>query len=50
MHYPQDVDGERKELRPHYNRPGALERVELDGTIYVENIAYNAKGQRILIA
>jgi RHS repeat-associated protein len=57
MQYPQDV-GEstppvapsRKALRPHYNRAGALERVELDGTIYVEHIVYNAKGQRTLIA
>jgi YD repeat-containing protein len=50
MRYPQDVDGERKELRPHYNRAGALERVELDGETFVERIAYNAKGQRTLIA
>ena len=46
----EDVDGERKELRPHYNRAGALERVELDGKTFVERIAYNAKGQRTLIA
>ena len=50
MHYPQDVEGNRKELRPQYNRAGALERVELDSTTYVEQIAYNAKGQRTLIA
>jgi RHS repeat-associated protein len=50
MRYPQDVDGERKELRPRYNRAGGLERVELDGETYVERIAYNAKGQRTLIA
>ncbi len=50
MTYPQDVDGTRKVLRPHYNRAGALERVELDGATYVERIAYNAKGQRVLIA
>jgi YD repeat-containing protein len=50
MRYPRDVDGERKELRPHYNRAGALERVRLDDTTFVEQIAYNAKGQRILIA
>lgn len=48
--YPQDGDGERKELRPRYNRSGALERVELDGETYVERIAYNAKGQRTLLA
>jgi RHS repeat-associated protein len=50
MRYPQDVDGQRKELRPQYNRAGALERVELDGTTFVEHIVYNAKGQRVLIA
>jgi RHS repeat-associated protein len=49
MHYPQGVEGARKQLRPHYNRAGALERVELDGTTYVDHIAYNAKGQRTLI-
>ena len=37
-------------MRPHYNRAGALEHVELDDTTYVERIAYNAKGQRTLIA
>ena len=50
MQYPEDVAGTQKELRPQYNRAGALESVQLDGTIYVERIAYNAKGQRTLIA
>jgi RHS repeat-associated protein len=50
MRYPQDVSGVRKELRPRYNRAGALESVELDGRTYVERIAYNAKGQRTLAA
>jgi RHS repeat-associated protein len=50
MVYPQDVDGERRELRPRYNRAGALERVELNGTTFVEHIAYSAKGQRSLIS
>jgi RHS repeat-associated protein len=49
MRYPQDVQGRRQELRPHYNRAGALEQVQLDGKPYVEHIAYNAKGQRTLI-
>src|SRR5574341_2331965 len=48
--YPRDVAGQRKELRPQYNRAGALERVELDSAVYVDHIAYNAKGQRTLIA
>jgi RHS repeat-associated protein len=50
LRYPQDVDQNRKELRPKYNRAGALESVALDGETYVERIAYNAKGQRVLIA
>src|SRR5262249_43396626 len=50
MRYPQDVDGKRKELLPQYNRAGALERVALDGVTFVDHIAYNAKGQRTLIA
>jgi len=48
--YPQDASGARKQLRPHYNRAGALARVELDGAPYVARIAYTAKGQRALIA
>lgn len=48
--YPEDVDGERKKLTPRYNRAGALEAVSLDDTDYVQHIAYNAKGQRVLIA
>ena len=50
MHYPEDVDQERKELLPGYNRAGALESVSMDGNSYVQHIAYNAKGQRTLIA
>jgi hypothetical protein len=47
---PQDVEGKRRELRPIYNNAGGLERVFLDDTLYVERIAYDAKGQRTLIA
>lgn len=51
---PEDVLSERKEILPTYNTAGALEQVALKDssglTTYVENIAYNAKGQRILIA
>jgi RHS repeat-associated protein len=50
MRYPQDVDGARKGLYPHYNSAGALESVHLDSTTYVQHIAYNAHGQRTLIA
>lgn len=58
MNYPVDVENLRRRLRPEYNRAGALEkisleRVSLDGGIvsdrFVERIAYNAKGQRLLI-
>ena len=50
MQFPQDVEGKRRELRPEYNRAGGLEQVWLDDTLYVERIAYDAKGQRTLIA
>ncbi len=48
--YPEDAAGEQKELRAQYNRAGALERVTLNDEVYVERIAYDAKGQRVLIA
>ncbi len=48
--YPEDVDNERKVFLPRYNRAGALEGVSLGGYEYVKHIAYNAKGQRTLIA
>ena len=47
---PADVDGHRGVLTPEYNRAGALEAVSLDGTVYVQRISYDAKGQRTLIA
>ena len=50
MKYPEDTDQERKELSPTYNHAGALESVIFDGTTYVDHIAYNAKGQRLMIA
>lgn len=50
MIYPEDVGGARKRLTPRYNRAGALEAARLDGDDYVRHIAYNAKGQRVLIA
>jgi RHS repeat-associated protein len=50
MQFPQDVDGMRRELRPEYNRAGGLDQVWLDDALYVERIAYDAKGQRALIA
>jgi RHS repeat-associated protein len=50
VEYPRDVENERKVLRPRYDRAGVLESVTLDDDVYVERIAYNAKGQRTLIA
>jgi RHS repeat-associated protein len=50
LRYPQDVGGDRKELRADYDHAGSLERVELDGTSYVRHIAHSASGQRSLIA
>lgn len=47
--YPEDVDGERKKLIPRYNRAGALQAVLLNDEDYVQQISYNAKGQRVLI-
>jgi|GEM_PF-5763668 len=47
---PEDVESARKELTPTYNRAGTLDTISLDGTAYVQHIAYNAKGQRILLA
>ena len=49
LQYPQDVNGARNELVPGYNNAGALESVRVDNDIFVERIAYNAKGQRVLI-
>jgi len=50
MQFPQDVEGRRRELRPEYNRASGLDQVWLDNILYVECIAYDAKGQRALIA
>jgi RHS repeat-associated protein len=47
---PLDRTSQRKEIVPTYNRAGALEKIDLDGTLYVRHIAYNAKGQRTLMA
>lgn len=48
--YPEDANNNRKIGIPAYNRAGALQKVAFDGTDYVEHIAYNVKGQRLLIA
>ncbi len=52
IYYPEDATEEhhRAGLKPRYNRAGALESVKVDDDIYISQIAYNAKGQRVLIA
>lgn len=55
MTYPEDVEGKRKQLIPLYNRAGALKNLSLhfssvDLEEYVKHIAYNANGQRSMIA
>lgn len=50
MQFPRDVEGKRRQLRPTYNTAGGLEKVFLDDALYVERVAYGAKGQRALIA
>jgi RHS repeat-associated protein len=47
---PADPRGHRALIRPTFNRVGSLERLEVDGHPFVERIAYNAKGQRVLVA
>ena len=50
IQYPADVTGHRARLVPRYNGAGSLEQVTLDAAVYVERIAYNARGQRTLVA
>lgn len=50
MLFPQDVEGKRRALLPTYNSAGGLEKAFLDETLYVERIAYDAKGQRSLVS
>ena len=48
---PREADsGRRSTITPTYNRVGALKKVDLNEETYVGHIAYNAKGQRTLIA
>ncbi|HEU4713467.1 MAG TPA: SpvB/TcaC N-terminal domain-containing protein [Pyrinomonadaceae bacterium] len=50
MQMPEDVEGVRHEITPRFTRAGDLDKVFLDDELYVERIAYDAKGQRTLIA
>ncbi|TSJ44729.1 SpvB/TcaC N-terminal domain-containing protein [Fluviicola chungangensis] len=47
---PEAVNNDRKSIVPIYSRSGSLEKVFYDSIEYVENIAYNSKGQRLFIA
>lgn len=47
---PLNVEGTRTSFTPTYNHAGVLESVQMDATTYVERIAYNARGQRILVS
>jgi RHS repeat-associated protein len=48
--YPRNVTGAQPELRLRHNRAGALQSVALDGREMVRHIAYDARGQRTLVA
>jgi RHS repeat-associated protein len=48
--YPEAVDGTRRVSVQQFNAAGALESLTVDGVPFVHHIAYNARGQRLLIA
>jgi RHS repeat-associated protein len=56
MYYPQDLDSERKQVLPVYNKSGALVSVDIKDNPsatpvnYIQRMAYNAKGQPLLVA
>jgi RHS repeat-associated protein len=47
---PTDVEGQHRIVYATYSRAGALTRVQVDTTVHVQHIAYDAKGQQTLIA
>lgn len=47
---PADITSHRAIIEPVFNKAGALEQIKKDGTEYITHIAYNAKGQRLLIS
>ncbi|HEY6119181.1 MAG TPA: RHS repeat-associated core domain-containing protein, partial [Pyrinomonadaceae bacterium] len=49
LRYPKDVNNQRLDLKPRYNRAGFLESTTLASSVYVEHIAYDAKGRRTLV-
>jgi RHS repeat-associated protein len=56
MYYPQDLDSERKQVLPFYNKSGALVSVDIKDNPsatpvnYIQRMTYNAKGQPLLVA
>ncbi len=46
---PAAVNGLNSIVEPIFNRAGALDRIKKDGIDYVTRIAYNARGQQILM-
>jgi RHS repeat-associated protein len=50
VRHPAAPGGARRLTTLVYSRGGAVKGVKLDGEVYVERIAYNARGQRILVA
>ncbi|MET7426681.1 SpvB/TcaC N-terminal domain-containing protein [Dactylosporangium sp. NPDC005555] len=46
---PTDAEGRRREISARYDRAGGLASVSLDGTVYVQRLAYDAKGHRSLL-
>ncbi len=48
--YPNDKANQRKTAVPKYNRGGALQSMKFDNTDYIKEIAYNTRGQRVLMA
>lgn len=45
---PADVNSIRKEIKPEYSKTGGLKKVHYDGTEYIKEMAFNAKGQPLL--
>ncbi|MCG8455414.1 MAG: RHS repeat-associated core domain-containing protein, partial [Holophagales bacterium] len=50
LRYPEAVDGSRRTLVPRYDAGGDLQTLELDGERFVEHVAYDAHGRRLLVA
>lgn len=48
--YPKAVDGTRRVTQPQFNAAGALQSLTVNGSPFVRHIAYNTRGQRLLVA